>query len=66
LETEQQAEFVFKSRAMSEYRVAEEAEEEEPLMGGGPAATRPLWLYASNAHVWHKVAGVSGPSSLPT
>ncbi|BBN04240.1 hypothetical protein Mp_3g02910 [Marchantia polymorpha subsp. ruderalis] len=29
-------------------------------MGGGAAgsAARPLWLYASNAHVWHKVAGM--------
>ncbi|KAG6543318.1 hypothetical protein Mapa_015232 [Marchantia paleacea] len=38
----------------------------ESLMGGGAAgsAVRPLWLYASDAHVWHKVAGLSGMLAL--
>ncbi|CAM6081486.1 unnamed protein product [Calypogeia fissa] len=33
-------------------------------MGGGSAATRPLWLYASDAQIWHKVAGVLGMAAL--
>ncbi|CAM6084038.1 unnamed protein product [Calypogeia fissa] len=41
-----------------------EREEEQSLMGGGSAATRPLWLYASDAQIWHKVAGVSGMAAL--
>ncbi|CAM6084039.1 unnamed protein product [Calypogeia fissa] len=33
-------------------------------MDSGSAATRPLLLYASDAQIWHKVAGVLGMAAL--
>ncbi|KAL3693323.1 hypothetical protein R1sor_006974 [Riccia sorocarpa] len=53
-------------RMLQNHEEEQDEELQESLMGAGAAgsATRPLWLYASNAHVWHKVAGVSGMLAL--
>ncbi|KAL3687342.1 hypothetical protein R1sor_013651 [Riccia sorocarpa] len=53
---------------MSQNHDEEEQDEglHESLLGAGAAgsATRPLGLYASDAHIWHKVAGFSGMLAL--